>query len=148
MLTDFRNYIPNKKIKFNYCQPLWINDNIKRCLKERSKLTKFFYKNGQKREDKEKLEAKAAYCTEQIMKAKNDYTQRMTNKLNDPKAAPKTYWSILNRFLYNKKIPVIPPLLVNGKFVLNFCTKANLFNDFFASICTPINNGSTMPPFA
>ena len=82
------------------------------------------------------------------MKAKNDYTQRMTNKLNDPKAAPKTYWSILNRFLYNKKIPVIPPLLVNGKFVLNFCTKANLFNDFFASICTPINNGSTMPPFA
>ena len=119
-----------------------------RCLKERSKLTKFFYKNGQKREDKEKLEAKAAYCTEQIMKAKNDYTQRMTNKLNDPKAAPKTYWSILNRFLYNKKIPVIPPLLVNGKFVLNFCTKANLFNDFFASICTPINNGSTMPPFA
>ena len=82
------------------------------------------------------------------MKAKNDYTQRMTNKLNDPKAAPKTYWSILNRFLYNKKIPVIPPLLVNGKFVLNFCTKANLFNDFFASICTPINNGSTLPPFA
>ena len=82
------------------------------------------------------------------MKAKNDYTQRMTNKLSDPKMAPKTYWSILNRFLYNKKIPVIPPLLVNGKFVLNFCTKANLFNDFFASICTPINNGSTMPPFA
>ena len=82
------------------------------------------------------------------MKAKNDYTQRMTNKLNDPKAAPKTYWSILNNFLYNKKIPAIPPLLVNGKFVSDFCTKANLFNDFFASICTPINNGSTMPPFA
>ena len=42
-------------------------------------------------EDKEKLEAKAAYCTEQIMKTKNDYTQRMTNKLNDPKVTPKTY---------------------------------------------------------
>ena len=65
-----------------------------RCLKERSKLTKFFYKNGQKREVKEKLEAKAAYCTEQITNTKNDYTQRMTNKLNDPKAAPKTYWSV------------------------------------------------------
>ena len=64
------------------------------------------------------------------MKAKNDYTQRMTNKLNDPKAAPKTYWSILNRFLYNKKIPAIPPLLVNGKFASDFCTKANLFYDF------------------
>ena len=39
----------------------------------------------------------------------------MTNKLNDPKAAPKTYWPILNRFLYNKKIPAILLLLVNGK---------------------------------
>ena len=102
-----------------------------RCLKERSKLTKFFYKNGQKGEDKEKLEAKAAYCTKQIMKAKDDYTQTMTNKLNHPKAAPKTYWSILNTLLYHKKIPAIPPLLVNGKFVSYFCTKANLFNDFF-----------------
>ena len=51
------------------------------------------------------------------MKAKNDYTLRMTNKLNNPKATPKTYWSILNRFIYNKKIPSNPPLLVHGKFV-------------------------------
>ena len=36
-----------------------MNDNIKRCLKEKSVLTKLFYRNGQKREDKEKLEAKA-----------------------------------------------------------------------------------------
>ena len=35
-----------------------------------------------------------------------------------------------------------------GKFVSHFCTTAYLFNDVFASICTPINNGSTMPPFA
>ena len=148
LLNIFRNYIPNKKIKFNYCQPPWMNDNIKRCLKERSKLTKFFYKNGQKREDKEKLEAEVVYYKEQIMKAKNDYTQRMTNKLNDPKAAPKTHWSILNRFLYNKKVPAIPPLLRNGKFVSYFCDKSNLFNEFFASTCTPINNGSTIAPFA
>ena len=72
----------------------------------------------------------------------------MTSKLNDPKAAPKTYWSILNRFLYNKKIPSIPPLLVNDKFISDFHIKANLFNDFFASICTPINNGSTLPQLA
>ena len=48
-----------------------MNGNIKRFFKERSTLTKLFYNNGQKREDKEKLEAKPAYCTEQIMKAKN-----------------------------------------------------------------------------
>lgn len=36
----------------------------KKCLKHRSKLTKYFYKNGKKKEDKEKLEAKVTYGTE------------------------------------------------------------------------------------
>ena len=72
------------------------------------------------------------------MKAKNGYTLKMTNKINDPKSDPRTCWSILNRFLYNTKIPAIPPLLVNDKFVSNFV----------ASICTAINNGKNIPPFA
>ena len=46
-----------------------------------------------------------------------------------------------------KKIPAIPPLLVDGKFVSDFCEKANLFNNFFSSICTPIQNTSILPPF-
>ena len=64
-------------------------------MRERIKLTKYYYKNGQRKEDQEKLEAKAAYCTEQILKAKNDCILRVTNKLNDLNTAPKTYWSIL-----------------------------------------------------
>ena len=47
LLNIFRNYIPNKKIKFNYCQPPWMNDNIKRCLKERSKLSKMHRANNE-----------------------------------------------------------------------------------------------------
>ena len=58
LLNIFRNYIPNKKLKLNYSQPPWMYDNIKRCLKERSKLTKVFYKNGQKREGKENSKQK------------------------------------------------------------------------------------------
>ena len=80
-------YIRNKKVK--------LNDKITRYLRERTKLTKYYYKNGQRKEDQEKLEAKAAYCTEQILKAKNDCILSVTNKLNDPNTAPKTYWSIL-----------------------------------------------------
>ena len=43
---------------------------------------------------------------------------------------------------------MIPPLLVNNKFFSDFRVKANLFNGFFVSICTPMNNGSTLPQFA
>ena len=47
LLNIFRNYIPNNKIKCDYRQPPWTNDNIKRKLKQRTKLIKYFYKNGQ-----------------------------------------------------------------------------------------------------
>ena len=48
--------------------------------------------------------------------------------------------------LYNgKKIPLIPPILVNNKLISNFKEKANHFNAFFASQCTPVSNDSALP---
>ena len=72
----------------------------------------------------------------------------MTKKLADSNTSSKSYWTILNRLLYNKKLPTIPPLLVDGKMVSDFCKKANIFNNFFASICTPIDNTSCLPSFS
>ena len=67
-------------------------------------------------------------------------------KLNDPNTSAKTYWSILKSFYKGTKVPLIPPLLVNNKIVSDFTDKANIFNDLFASPCTPINNSSKLPP--
>ena len=119
-------------------QSPWMTNNIKRSLKERSKLTKCYYKNGQKKSDYEKIIERSSDFTKEILEAKNNYILKMTTKLQDPKTAARTYWAVLIRLLYKKKIPAIPPLFVNGKFVSDFCEKANLFNNFFASICTPI----------
>ena len=70
----------------------------------------------------------------------------MTTKLEDSNTAPKIYWAILNRLLYNKKIPAIPPLFVDGSFISDYSNKASLFNIFLASICTAIRNNSVLPP--
>ena len=48
----------------------------------------------------------------------------------------------------NIKISSIPPIFANGKTISNVADKANLFNDFFASQCTPLENSSTLPPFS
>ena len=72
----------------------------------------------------------------------------MTKKIADSNTFPKTCWTILNRLLYNKKVPTIPPLLVDGKLVSDFCKKANIFNNFFVSICTPIDNIGCLPSFS
>ena len=66
----------------------------------------------------------------------------MASKANDPNLAPKTYWSILKSFVNGKKIPLIPPILVNDQLVTNFLEKANLFNEFFTQQCNTIENYS------
>ena len=75
-----------------------------------------------------------------ILDATEKYVRCMSNKLNDPLTAPKTYWSILNRFLNNTKTPAIPPPLVNGDIITNFSEKADLLNMFFADQCTAFDN--------
>ena len=94
-----------------------MNDNKNRKLKQRTKLIKYFYKNGQINCDYDKILEKSAECTEEIFETKKNYILNITSKLADSHTAPKTYWTLLKRLLYNKKIPTIPPSLVDGKFV-------------------------------
>ena len=60
-----------------------------------------------------------------IVEAKESYSNKLSKKLDDPSTMLKVYWSILNTFLGNKKIPNIPPLKVNGKIIFNFEKKRN-----------------------
>ena len=106
------------------------------------KLTNYFYRDGQKESNHDKVSKRSAECTRDILEVKKQFILKMTNKFEDAFIAPKSYWTLINHPLYNKKIPVILPLLVDWNFVSNFNKKTNLFNNFFASICTPKNNGS------
>ena len=56
----------------------------------------------------------------------------MTKKLTNVSKNYKAYWSLLRRLLNNKKISLIPPLLHENKFVMDFKEKAELFNSHFA----------------
>ena len=60
-------------------------------------------------------------------------------------ASLKTYWSLLKILLNNKKIPCIPPLLQNNKYVTDFKKKAELFNLFFVKQCSKIDNSNELP---
>ena len=73
LLRIFRNYVLNKNIKCDYYQPLWINDNTEISLKQRSKLTKIFYKNGLRKSDSIKVLEKSTECTKKIFEAKKIY---------------------------------------------------------------------------
>ena len=140
------NFVPHKLLKFNYKQPPWMNPKISSSLRKRAKLTKLFYKNPSD-SLKELLMSKSTECSNLIVTAKENYQKKMAEKLDNPFTAPKASWSILSNILGKRKTPNIPPLIVNDFVVSDFTTKANLFNNFFASQCSPVVNSSTIPNF-
>ena len=57
--------------------------------------------------NKEALDIQSQECTSLINESKDRYIAKMSEKLDNPKTVPKTYWSIINKFLSNKNILVI-----------------------------------------
>ena len=73
------------------------------------------------------------------------YYENLGKKLNNPLLQVKTYWSILETFYNDKKIPLTPPLLIDKKFVTDIRIKSNIFNMFFTEQCTSLKNDSVLP---
>ena len=60
-------------------------------MEERSKLTKYFYRNVQRESGRDKVLEKSAECTRKILEAKKQYILKMTSKLENAFTVPKTY---------------------------------------------------------
>ena len=87
--------------KLNYKTPDWMNRLITLSLKK-SKLTKRYQANP-KDYNKEILLHQVSECTKLIVEAKDKPLAKLSSKLNNPDTTPKTYLSIINRFLNNKR---------------------------------------------
>ena len=144
-LNVFRNYVPNRYITIDDKDPVWMNENIKSKIKTKNLLFKQYIQNGRFESDFVCLENLITEINELISSTKNLYYGNLAKKLNNPLLHAKTYWSILKSFCNEKKIPIIPPLLVDNNFVTDIQTKANIFNKFFAEQCTPLKNNSVLP---
>ena len=77
--------------------------------------------------------------------AKHKYFTNVGRTLSDPSTGTKKYWCLINKILNKAKIPEIPPLLENDIFVLDFSSKAQIFNDYFILQCTTLDTGSEIP---
>ena len=145
LLNIFRNYVPNKYITIDDKDPVWMNDFVKSKIKANNLLFKQYIQNSRFESDSRLLENVVNELNELISSTKTLYYENLAKKLNNPLLQTKTYWSILKTFYNDKKIPIIPPPLVNDKFVTDIQIKANIFNKFFADQCTPLKNSSSLP---
>ena len=140
-----RNYVPNKYITIDDKDPVWMNKTIKLEIKTRDKLYKQYVENGRFESGFMMIETLITEINDLITSTKDLYYNNLAKRLNNPLLQTKTYWSILKTFYKDKKIPIIPPLLIDDKFVTDMQIKANIFNKFFADKCTPLKNNSVLP---
>ena len=145
ILNIMSNYVPNEVKKICPREPEWLTWNVKSMLRKQNRIYRKYKNNGYKNEDKIILDRFRNECFNAITNAKEKYLRHLGDKLADPTTGQKTYWKILNKFLNKCKVPRIPPLIVNDKFIIDYKEKASLFNTFFASQCTPLLNDSELP---
>ena len=80
-----------------------------------------------------------------IENAKNKYFFRISEKLNNPSTSTKCYWSVIKTLLNGKKVPCVPPIYDNNRYVTDFKEKCQLFNSYFSGQCTLLKNISALP---
>ena len=139
------NYIPHETITCDDRDPAQINKDIKQLILDKNHAYKSYIrvdKSLQLFNQFQFLQTKLSSFTKE---SKNQYYTRLSYKLLDPKTSQNSYWSISKNFLNNKKIPCIPPLPHQGKFVTDFKEKANIFNNFFTNQCSVLSNNSYLP---
>ena len=138
------NFIPHETIICDDRDPPWINNRIKKLIYERNSLYKDYRKNNDTQifEKLTLLQKKLHLAMEE---SKDTYYSDLSTKLAKQNSNPKTYWSVLKRFLNNKKIPCILPLFYENKLLTDFSEKAEIFNSYFTKQCSLINSDSSLP---
>ena len=104
--------------------PPWMTLNIRGKINYHNNIYREYMKKGKQQADYMKLQNKIKQLSELISTRKNDYNLHLANKLIDSTTSSKTYWSILKTFYNGRKIPIIPPLLINDKLETDFKKKA------------------------
>ena len=127
LLNIIQNFIPHETITCDDRDPPWINKEIKKLMLEKNLAFKSYCYSNKSMFFFEKFKAFQHQLNMSIEELKEKYYTKLSSRLADPLTSPKTYWSILKTFLNNKKIPCIPPLFLENKFITDFKEKAELF---------------------
>ena len=118
--------------------PPWINSQVKHLINEKNAMYKNYLKNNQSNQSFETFQSFQSQVSSLIASLKNKYYSKV---VKDSSTGSKTYWLILNTFLNNKNMPVIPPILHDNKYIADFKQKTEIFN----SQCSPLINDSKIP---
>ena len=122
-----------------------MTEKLKEKIKWKHKVCRDYLKNGKAEADYMYVHHVITEVSQLISESKDKNYNKLAMKLNNTKTSSKTYWSILKTFYNGRKIPIIPPLLKDGKLESDFKIEGNYFKNIFASQCATLVNNSKLP---
>ena len=143
-LSVIARHVPNREITCSDRDAPWITDDVKKAIKRKRRVYRRYVQRGRKPEGWARVKQVKNDATKMITDAKNKYYSWVGEKFCDPNVGIKTYWKTLHKIINKKQDMNIPPILLNGVFITNFQSKANLFNEFFVQQCSILQTGSVL----
>ena len=101
-----RNFIPHETITCDDRDPPWINSSIRRLIQDKNEAHNRYKRSNNNSQYSENFQSLQNLLGVSIEASKERYS-RLSKKLMDPTASPKTYWSVLKSFHNDKKMPCI-----------------------------------------
>ena len=130
-LNVFSNSVCNNYITIDDKDPLWMNKTIKLKIKAKDNMYKKYIRNERFEGDFVLLQTLITELNELLSTSKALYYQNLGKKFINPVLQAKPNLSIQKTLNTVKKIPLIPDLLKDDKFVTDMKTKAIYFEQVF-----------------
>ena len=130
LINVIHNFIPHERFVFDDRDPRWINSEIKKLINGKNLVYKSYCCFNGDVLLFEKFKFLQYQLNVLIENSKQTHYFKSSSKLANSATSSKTCWSILITFLNHKKIPFIPPLFYENKFIRDLKEKAELFNTF------------------
>ena len=131
ILNILINFIPHESVVCDDKDPPWFNKKIRALIQEKNVAFKNYRNNSSNIALKCRLKYLQTCLNASIEVAKEKYYHNTVNKLMNTQKNSKVYWYSLKIFLNNKKIPIIPPLFYENRFITDFKEKANFLIFYF-----------------
>lgn len=103
--------------------PSWLNDHIKRLIKQKNKIFKKYLKDGRANSDCENLQTILLKKNKKKTVTMNVLLINLTNRTT----SSKTYWSIVKTLVNGKRVPDILLILAHNTLVICFKERTNIW---------------------
>ena len=141
-MNIFSNFTPKNLVTFNDQDPPWFCKKLKAKIKLKNRAYREYIKIGRLGGFYYLLQNLTSEICYYISRCRKHPFIRLGKKLGGPSRSLNSYWDTLRTLSNGENVANIPPLLFNNEVITEFEAKANIFNKYFASQSTTINNNS------